>query len=81
MPQDDYGWMDQLWTDRLWTDGSVLLDFLEREKILYTNILRDYICIDLNDYNGLLSEMCLGCPLSVMFPDSLGVCVFSAFCH
>lgn len=25
--------------------------------------------------------MCLGCPLSVMFPESLGVCVFSTFCH
>ena len=70
MPQDKYG-----------TDGSGLLDFLEREKTFYTNIRRDDICVDLYDYNGLLSEMCLGCPLSVMFPESLGVCVFSTFCH
>lgn len=61
--------------------GQFCLIFLGEKKPFILNILRDDICIDRDDYNGLLSEVCLGCPLSVTFPDSLGVCVFSTFCH
>lgn len=40
-----------------------------REKTFYTNIRRDDILRRLYDYNGLLSEMCLGCPLRLCFQN------------